>query len=252
MSEADQLQREHEHCLKLEALADGMLSGEFDLATDWQRLSFAFASKSAKSYRAVLRLVEQGLGEPALILIRTIFEDLVNLSYISTDPGRLAPLFLDFHILEKKKYIDYWAEAGLGDDEVGGLKEVWEKQFQSEYERVLPNYPKRTYWSGKNVKEMAAAVDSELAKTYCMLYPYISGFAHGGSPLALASYISGTDTEAIRSLGLPSEAELSEALTAGFGLFVRCLRIFASACHLDASALADLVDQGDAVFVVKG
>ena len=217
-----------------------MLSGAFDLDTDWQRLTFAFASKSAKSYRAVLRLVEQGLGEPALILIRTIFEDMVNLTYISTDPGRLTRLFLDFHILEKKKYIDYWEEAGLGDEEVGQLKKVWEKQFQSEYERVLPNYPKRTYWSGKNLKEMATAVDAELAKTYCTLYPYISGFAHGGSPLALASYINETDTAAVTSLGAPSDAELSEALVAGFGLFTRCLRIFAGACHLDTTPLSDL------------
>jgi len=224
-----------------------MLSGAFDLDTDFQRLTFAFASKSAKSYRAVLRLVEQGLGEPALIIIRTIFEDMVNLTYISTEPERLTGLFLDFHILEKKKYIDYWEEAGLGDEEVGELKEVWEKQFQSEYERVLPNYPKRTYWSGKNLKEMAAAVDSELAKTYSMLYPYISGFAHGGSPLALESYISQTDTAAIRSLGTPSDAELSEALVAGFGLFMRCLRIFAGACRLDITALSDLGAQGGAI-----
>lgn len=225
-----------------------MLSGVFDLDTDWQRLTFAFASKSAKSYRAVLRLAEQGLGEPALILIRTIFEDMVNLTYISTDPERLTRLFLDFHILEKKKYIDYWEEAGLGDEEVSELKEVWEKEFQSEYERLLPNYPKRTYWSGKNLKEMATAVDVEMAKTYCTLYPYISGFAHGGSPLALASYIDQTTAGATTSLGAPSDAELSEALVAGFGLFVRCLRIFAGACRLDETALSDLSHEGDMIF----
>src|SRR3990172_11573220 len=137
MSDAEQFQKEYELCLKLESLADTMLGGEIALATDWQRLTFAFASKSAKSYKGVLRLVEQGLGEPALILIRTIFEDLVNLTYISTDPEKLTRLFLDFHILEKKKYMDYWEEAGLGDDEVVELNAVWERQFKAEYERVL-------------------------------------------------------------------------------------------------------------------
>lgn len=248
MSETEQLQKEHDLCLKLETLAGVMLSGEFDLDTGWQRLTFAFASKSAKSYRAVLRLVEEGLGEPALIIVRTIFEDMVNLTYISTAPDRLTRLFLEFHILEKKKYIDYWEEAGLGDEEVGQLKAVWAEQFQAEYERVLPNYPKRTYWSGKNLKEMATAVDAELARTYCTLYPYISGFAHGGSPLALTSYIDETDTAAVTSLATPSDAELSEALVAGFGLFARCLRIFAGACHLDAARLSDLSREADAIF----
>lgn len=247
MSEAEQFHREHELCLKLEDLAAAMLSGEFDLTTDFQRLSFAFASKSAKSYRAVLRLVEHGLGESALIIVRTIFEDLVNLTYIGTDAERLTKLFLDFQILEKKKYIEYWEEAGLGDDEVVEQKAIWEAEFKSEYERVLPNYPKRTYWSGKNLKEMAA-VDSELARTYCMIYPYISGFAHGGSPLALASYVGQTDGVAIKSLAAPSGAELSEALAAGFGLFHRGLKLFVAASGHGGSDLEALGAQAEKVF----
>jgi len=233
--------------LKLEVIAETMLAGEFDLAGDYQRLAFAFASKSAKSYQGVLRLAENGLGEPALILVRTLFEDLVNLVYISKEPERLAALFLDFHILEKKKYIEYWEEAGLGDVEVEQLRHEWETHYKAAYARVLPNYPKRTYWSGKNLKEMAA-VDPELAKTYCTLYPYISGFAHGGSPLALASYVGQADDLTMRSLAAPSEAELSEALVAGYSLFTKCLWVFADSCRVDSTALKALNDQADRLF----
>ena len=234
------MKKEHAVCLKLEVLADAMLAGPFDLTSDYQRLAFAFASKSAKSYRAVLRLVENGLGEPALVLVRAVFDDLINLSYISTDPDRLAKLFLEFQLLEQKRYVDLWEESGLEGhveaEEIARLKAQW-AVAKSDYEKVLPNYPKRTYWSGKNVKAMAAAIDPELAKTYRLLYPYASGFAHGGSPLALSSYVGQTEDMNLTSLAAPSDAELSEALLAAFGLFSRCLRLFAAACEADKSGL---------------
>ena len=247
MFEDAQLDQEYQLAMKLEHLADTMLSGEFVLDTDWQRLTFAFVSKSAKSYRGVLRLVEAGLGEPALILVRSIFEDLVNLVYMDTDPEKLTKLFLDFHILEKKKYIDYWEEAEVDDDQLQELKAIWESEFKSRYEEILPNYPRKTYWAGKNIKEMASSVDQELFQMYCALYPYISGFAHGGSPLALASYVEHAGDRGIASLGAPSTEELSEALVAGFGLLVRCIKIFASACELDQSALDSLSVEADEV-----
>ena len=114
--------------------------------------------------------------------------------------------FLDFHILEKKKYIDYWEEAGLEGEAVDLLKKQWETEFEPQYKRVLANYPRRTYWSGQNLKEMAAH-DPELLKMYCMLYPYVSGFAHGGSPLALASYVDFNENAPVKSLAAPSDAE---------------------------------------------
>ncbi len=247
-----QLEKEYQLAMKLERLADSMLAGHFVINTDFQRLAFAFASKSAKTYRGVLRLAEAGLGEPSLILIRSIFEDLVNLRYINSDPEGLVELFLDFHILEKKKYFDYWEEAALDDSQVQELKKVWESEFESRYEQILKNYPKRTYWSGKNLKEMAKSVDIELLRTYCSLYPYVSGFAHGGSPLALASYVDQAGENGMTSLAAPSTEEVSEALVAGFGLLIRCLSVFADVCGLDQTELDSLSGEADKLLDEQG
>lgn len=248
MSDTEKLQEEYALCLRLEVLAEAVLAGNFDLATDFQRLSFAFASKSAKSYQAVLRLIEHGLGEPALILIRTIFDDLINLTYINTEPDGLTKLFVEFQLVEKKRYIDSWEEAHLGKRELKELKVQWEAVHKDQYERVQSNYPKKTYWSGKTVREMAALVDPDLAKTYLILYAYASGFAHGGSPSALLSYVGQNDDMTLTSLAAPSEAEIAEVLIAGFSLFSRLLKLFAAACGSDQTELEALTAEGDKVF----
>lgn len=244
----EQLQREYKLCLRLESLAEFVLAGQFNLSTDYQRLCFAFASKSAKNFQAVLRLAERGLGEPALILVRTIFDDFVNLAYINTNPDKLTKLFIEFQLVEKKKYIDSWEEAGLGAEELEELKTQWETVYKGQYEKIKRNYPKKTYWSGKTVRAMAGIVSPDLAKTYLILYAYASGFAHGGSPSALTSYIGLNEDMTLSALVDPSNAEISEALIAGFSLFSRCLSIFSDSCGLDHDMLDGLMAEGDAVF----
>jgi hypothetical protein len=237
--------------LKLESAGDRLLAGEFDLAIDYHRLAFAFASKSAKTYRAALRLVENGLGEPALILLRSILEDLIHLSYISRDPERRSRLFLGFAHLEKKQALDYLSRVARVNKRYAKtleeLRELWKRDFKRAYLDVVADYPKKRHWAGKTLWEMAGT-DPKLVEYYCTLYLYASGFVHGGSVLALESYVRPTESQKLQSLAHPSEAELATALELGFPLFLKCLLLFGSACRLDVAELDLLAEEGRRLF----
>jgi hypothetical protein len=247
----EDLRNKFNYGVKLEAAADRLLAGEFELADDYHRLAFAFASKSAKTYRAVLRLIDGGLGEPALILLRSVLEDLIHLSYISRDPARRAPLFLGFAHLEKKQALDYLSRAARVNDRYAAgrdeLKEMWEREFKREYLEVVSNYPKKRHWSGKTLWEMAKG-DPELVEYYCTLYLYASGFVHGGSVLGLESYVRPIEARKLRSLAHPSDSELATALDLGLPLVLKCLKLFTSACRLDAAELDALTEEGGRLF----
>lgn len=249
MPDRSLLEEKYLLCRRLEAVVDEMLEGEFNLSSDYQRLAFAFVCKSAKSYRAALRLVEQGLGEPALILVRSIFDDLVNLAYVSKDPDVRTDLFLEFSQLEKKRHLDNLEKAARVNkkyySQLKELRAVWEKEFRGEYLKALPKFRKRAGWSGKTLREMAAG-DAELTELYYTLYLYASGYAHGNSALALESYVRPVEPLRLASLAHPSETELLTALELGFDVFMRCIKVFTEASRLDRSRLDALTQEMDA------
>lgn len=213
-------------CLQLKNKANTLLKGEFFFTVDFQRLALAFALKSHKTFKAIIYLVKKGLPEPALVLVRSLFEDVVNLAYIAQDPHKLSSLFLNFSVIEKKFYLDNLKEAGLLDKET---ERIWQKEFATEYQNIEADYPNKRYWSGKNIKQMAEATGPELTRTYYLLYVYSSGFAHGSSSLTLEDYLQPTKIHSLKPLNKAQPNQLTTVLELAYNLFSHCLKIFTSA-----------------------
>jgi hypothetical protein len=63
----------------------------------------SFAHRAAKTYAAALRLAEAGYGEQALMLARSLFEDMVDMHWIQLDPAQAIERFNDHAVLSNRR-----------------------------------------------------------------------------------------------------------------------------------------------------
>lgn len=212
--------------------------------------SLALAAKALKNYQAVLTLCSHGFGEAALVVVRGLFEDVVNLAYISQEPGGRAQLFAEFNIVEKKRLLANLERAGL---ETEQEEADWQANWEAEYQRLRPKFLTQRgedaqYWSGLNVRQMCEAVDETaqpltrpLLKTYHLLYVYVSQYTHGGSSLAAGAFVEGPGPQgSLRALFRPSDSEVGEALKVAFGLAVDMLKLYCRAWEIPGTMFEEL------------
>jgi len=157
----------------------------------YKMLATFFFAKGWKTFQSIYLLCSRQFAEDAAILVRSIFEMVVNLLYISKDPQNRALLFVEFDYIERQKRLDRLSKSP--DDPWGQalLKSVDPATIEtlvSEYNRVRARYPKDWLWSGESTKKMAS--DVGLAFHYDWIYWVLSDLAHT-SPRAVKEYISG-------------------------------------------------------------
>ncbi len=180
------------------------------IETNQEILSQFFLGKTVTTFYAVSALCNMGYGQDAIVLVRTMLENLINYRYINQEPEERSQLFIEFDYIKAKKrlrtYSALFPEKEI-DPEV--LKEIDEK-----YSRVIDNYPKSIscslQWAGKNNADMAKACDLE--NLYQMIYPLASSFAHGGSE-STVDYIEKGQKGFIIRLGSPSDELIIQSVT---------------------------------------
>lgn len=227
-----------------------MISAPHQAFDPFQITSLALAAKALKNYQAVLTLCSHGFGEAALVVVRGLFEDIVNLAYISQEPGERAQLFAEFNIIEKKRLLANLERAGL---ESKQEQDDWQQNWEAEYQRLRQKFLTQRgedahYWSGLNVRQMCEAVDQAtvtltrpLLKTYYLLYVYVSQYTHGGSSLAAGAFVEGPGPGGtLRAMFRPSESEVGEALTVAFGLVIDTLKLYCRAWDLPVKTIENL------------
>jgi len=235
---------------ELAAAGETLLSAHHQGLDAYHIASLALAAKALKNYQAILILCSHGFGEAALVVVRGLFEDVVNLAYISQEPVERAQLFAEFNIIEKKRLLANLERAGMGTEQE---EADWQQNWEAEYQRLRPKFLTQRgedaqYWSGLNVRQMCTAVDEATApltrpllKAYHLLYVYVSQYTHGGSSLAAGAFVEGPGPKgALIALFRPSDSEVGEALTVAFGLAIDMLKLYCRAWELPVKTIEEL------------
>lgn len=201
---------------ELDQAAENIGQIQIEEASDYDRVLQLFFSRARRTFRAVRLLADNGYGEQALVLVRTLYEDTVNLLYISTNPDRLAKLFLEYAHFRNFKYLQYLQEhypESLkleGPDTLHGLIH--------EYERVRHNYPRGDSWSGYSISRLARTLN--LDGLHETLYKITSDLVHGN----VAGVYHFLVTRDNRTIGVQSGTSLDYA-TQSVILAVECFRL---------------------------
>ena len=126
----------------------------------------------------MLELCNQCFVQDGGILLRSLFENLVNLLYIyHSDTEKRIKLYIEYDHIARKHQIDKM-EKWLPTDPDFLASMPDKKSTLDSYNKVKANYPHERYWSGKSIKQMAYGV--ELQYDYDVVYWFLSSLHHSG------------------------------------------------------------------------
>jgi len=158
----------------------------FDLPPH-QRIFLFIITRSVKTYASILELCKSGYGQDVSTLLRGLLENLVTARYIINDPATADEKTARFvaykwvifkrHLPEQEKGLrqapqaqrkEFFAKKKMVLAKVDEFKE----KFHVTSDRALVT------WSGKTIKDMAAAVDPRLLEEYETTFRLCSRFSH--------------------------------------------------------------------------
>lgn len=201
---------------ELDQAADNIGRTAIKENSDYDRVLQLFFSRTLHTFRAVKLLADHGFGEDALILVRSLYEDTVNLLYISSDPERLSKLFLEYAHFRIFKYLQFLEEYYPESLKLEGSETV--QNLIRDYERVRQNYPREDSWSGHSVGQLARRLN--LDGLHQSLYKITCDIAHGN----VAGVYHLLVTKDNRAINVQSEASLDYATQAVI-LGAECFRL---------------------------
>ena len=193
--------------------------------TEYESLLLGFFAKILNGLDAIVVLCRQGRAVTALPLLRVMFEDSINLSYISAAPDERATRYLEYSWVEKKLMLDDLRAAGYQNYEQD-LEKAKEAPWWKEYQRVKANYPFELSWEHyvdedqkqKALKPFEMAKHVKATEPYRLIYPYASRVAHC-TATGLSMYLTPEDSAKGATLDLdPSGKEINSLLGPAFAL----------------------------------
>lgn len=168
---------------KVEVLAESVFSHKdivWDSENDFSKLTLYLISRFAQRTQAIETLCRAGFAKDAIILLRTMFEDLITFKYIQKDRNRIKDL-IDFDIHERLNGINIILENTLLDEKKKRKLTKKREILKIEWDKVKPRFTAKnghvfSRWSGKSLKEMCE--DPEDKKNYIYAYNYFSKYVH--------------------------------------------------------------------------
>ncbi|MDP3987734.1 MAG: DUF5677 domain-containing protein [Candidatus Levybacteria bacterium] len=209
------------HELKL--LVNEYLEGKANIIGPKDSLTAFTLTKAYKTHSAIMLLSQEGYGEDASILNRTIFELLVNLLYVLKDPtDERAYRYHAFDWLLREKMYGYAEQKPelllqleqralkpkAGDVSIAEIKKM-AKQVKDKYKYKGYN------WSDKSLGEMAEEVGK--AGQYKTMYRLSSQHTHSHSRV-MNDYVKRTDEGFVHNAGI-SDNWVEEDLVMAFDFF---------------------------------
>ena len=178
---------------ELRAVVDTIMEKKFPMGADKDMFAAFCIGKAYKTQAAILLLCQQGYGQDAAILVRSLIELLITLLYILKDPTdeRIQRYFAYDWIMRKKMYnygktkpeiLEILKERNQNLKQGDNPIEEVEKQaiaMQTKY-----NYKKD--WSDKNMREMAEEVGR--VDLYLTVYRLQSQIMHT-APRVMNEYV---------------------------------------------------------------
>lgn len=163
----------------------------WDENDDSLKLCICVSAMTLTRITSINHLCLQGLGKDATVLLRVMFEDLVNFLYMHEAPNLIRD-FIDYDSYQKLKMSELINKDSINDMQTF---EKTQTEFKVQWEQVKHRYsdPKRN-WRGKPLSNICD--DLELKSQYNHLYKYLSYFVHLTS-FSFNEYILGRDKKGV-------------------------------------------------------
>ncbi|MCL5104268.1 MAG: DUF5677 domain-containing protein [Armatimonadetes bacterium] len=150
-----------------------------------------FFIKTTRIFRAFSRLLQQGFGPEAELLIRPFFETFVDWQFIETDPQNLGKRYLMHQAASRLQYLRDKGRIAEAQSDVQQYGDPV-KEFCENYRIKKGRVP--TEWYDKNPEYRAKK--SGLAH-FQNIYKYHSDLLHN-SPVMLSKYVEASNTEPLQ------------------------------------------------------
>lgn len=189
--------------------------------------------KAYKTHAAILLLCEQGYGEDAAVLARSLVELSLSTVYVFEDKtGVAAKQYFEYDFVirdEMYKYLltkdDLKAELQK-QIAASGIPEATLEEVQKKAEEVRSGYSKdelrRKNWSGKSIKEIAEAVGRE--DIYKTAYALQCSLAHSDASVA-NNYVK-EEGEGFFMDVAPSENWVAQTLVVSVDFFLALIKVW--------------------------
>lgn len=198
----------------LRSIADKIIDAVVNVTSNKEMFAVFCFGKAYKTHGAVLLLCQNGLGQDAAMLMRSLIDLLVTLFYILNDPTeeRLQRYFAYDWVL-RKKMLDYCKSR----PEISSLMpeiDANEVENQSKIAKEKYKYDK-PHWSDKNIREMAEEIGRP--DLYATVYSLQSQILHT-APRALNEYIKNEHNGYVVDVG-QNDSWIEETLVASFDCY---------------------------------
>ena len=225
--------RVHRETIKL---AERLLGKELMTWNDgdlFSILCICIMAMTAHKMQSMRLLCRNGLAKDAVVLLRVLFEDIVNFNYMDNDKKRIRD-FMDYDTWERLK-ISKWAPKKTLEDSVkfaarvSELEQMWNK-VKHKYTYTTGKRKGEVFdkWSGKNLWEMVKEVKGE--ELYKYLYKYLSSFVHFNSTTFNEYVLGAKKDHIIVEIGL-SDQFIPEVLVSSSALVLESLIRVINMCY---------------------
>lgn len=251
----DQHSRQFAACDDLLYFASRSPIRQIKPTNEYEQIVLGFFAKTFNVLKATVALCRDGQGITALPLLRVMFEDSVNLEYISQSPDDRSRQFMDYQWIEKKLMLDDLEAVGVAGDKVPGNPKS--PDWLEQYDSVKDRYPSKLWWAHARTKtgklrpikpfDMAAHVGAQA--DHRILFSYASKVTHStitGLSMYLTEHPDGNVTLDMEG----NDKETSALLAASFSIALVVTRRAASELFPESLPAIDRLKQaGDQVFL---
>lgn len=202
--------------LQVSALVEKYAEARIQPENDKDLLVLVSLAKAQKTHAALMLLAEQGYGEDAMVLCRSVLELLITVKYILADPtDQRVNRYIDHDWIERKELYENLKERQEFSFLSGEEREKLENDLQTGADSAHAKHAGyRAYqgWSDKNMAEMAAEVGEE--SNFKLCYQIQCGFSHSSSR-SINEYVKKEDGIPAFDAG-PSDKYVTMVLASAF------------------------------------
>jgi len=154
-------------------------SSELAKGTNYSfHISFVMYTRAYNSALATCELLQGGFSYHAIMICRSLFEDLINLKYLNNDDvEKRADRYRAFRGLKEARAIKHYRKL-VGEE---ALPKEMKDAFDLARDRFKNNFPDGDWigdWSGITLEKKAEAVG--MFKDYVIVSSKLSSYLHGG------------------------------------------------------------------------
>ncbi len=197
-------------------------------------------AKLHTSFGASMELIKSGFGIDAMIIVRSMINNLINMLWIANKASkRRSTKFIDYHKVLRKEYLDKVKKNYPKESWFGGILKQ-EKEILESYKKVEYRFTNRYKgWSGFSIKERAEEVKKYF--DYEIVYFLASSIEHSDI-YASKDFIDENSNEQriIHFKGGPSTAWVMESAITSVKYLGEGIEFFIKTFRLDKALLKKL------------